>query len=106
MNELNNIFSNYIDQGFYPGIQWQININNETFSGKVGFNNIKDKTPIKENTIYRIWSMTKPIVAVAAMQLIEEKKINFNDPITKFLPEFSNLKVLKNQKGNIDDLRM
>ena len=104
MNELNNIFSNYIDQGFYPGIQWQININNETFSGKVGFNNIKDKTPIKENTIYRIWSMTKPIVAVAAMQLIEEKKINFNDPITKFLPEFSNLKVLKNQKGNIDDI--
>ena len=74
MNELNNIFSNYIDQGFYPGIQWQVNVNSETFSGKVGFNNIKDKTPIKENTIYRIWSMTKPIVAVAAMQLIEEKK--------------------------------
>ena len=59
MNELNNIFSNYIDQGFYPGIQWQININNETFSGKVGFNNIKDKTPIKENTIYRIFFVCK-----------------------------------------------
>ena len=48
--------------------------------------------------------MTKPIVAVAAMQPIEEQKINFSDPITKFLPEFSNLKVLKNHKGNIDDI--
>ena len=75
MNELNNIFSNYIDQGFYPGIQWQINVNNETFSGKVGFNNIKNKIPIKENTIYRIWSMTKPIIAIVALQFVEEKKI-------------------------------
>ena len=40
IKELNNLLSYYVDQGFFPGIQWQININNEKYSGKYGFNNI------------------------------------------------------------------
>ena len=104
MDELNNLFAKYIEEGFYPGIQWQINIKNKVLSGKVGFNNLESKIPIKENAIYRIWSMTKPVIAVAAMQLIEQNKINLNDPITKYLPEFSNLKVLTNQNGPIQEV--
>ncbi|PPR49307.1 MAG: Esterase EstB [Alphaproteobacteria bacterium MarineAlpha5_Bin5] len=104
MDELNNLFLKYIEEGFYPGIQWQINIKNKVLSGKVGFNNLESKIPIKENAIYRIWSMTKPVIAVAAMQLIEQNKINLNDPITKYLPEFSNLKVLTNQNGPIQEV--
>ena len=104
IKELNNLLSYYVDQGFFPGIQWQININNENYSGKYGFNNIETKEDVYENSIYRIWSMTKPIIAVASLQLIEEKKINLEDPITEYLPEFKDIQVMKKKDGSIRDV--
>ena len=104
MEELNKIFTKHIDEGRFPGIQWQINLRDKIYSGKVGNINIKTKEPILDNTIYRIWSMTKPVVAVAALQLLEQNKIQLDDLITKYLPEFSNLKVLKNIDSPIDDV--
>ena len=104
MNQLNKIITKHVDEGRFQGAQWQINIKNEIYSGKVGYNNIETKEPILDNTIYRIWSMTKPIVAVAALQLLEQNKINLEDLVSKYLPEFSNLKVLKNENSSIDDV--
>ena len=104
IKELNNLLSEYVDQGFFPGIQWQININNEQYSGKCGLNNIETKEDVLEDSFYRIWSMTKPIVAVAALQLIEENKINLDDPITEYLPEFNNLQVMKKEDGGIEEV--
>ena len=63
---------------------------------KLGYLNLESKQPIVTDTIYRIWSMTKPIISIVALQLIEEKKITLNDPITDYLPQFVNLKVIKN----------
>ena len=104
MKELNKIFTKHIDENRFPGIQWQINIKDEIYSGKVGYSNIETKEPVLDNTIYRIWSMTKPVVAVAALQLLEQNKIQLDDLVTKYLPEFSNLKVLKNIDSSIDDV--
>lgn len=50
--------------------------------------------PMKKDTIFRIASMTKPIVSVAVLQLLEEGKILLSDPISKYIPEFNNQKVL------------
>ena len=104
MELLNKLLTKHIDEGKFPGIQWQINVKNEIYSGKVGYNNIENKSEVLDNTIYRIWSMTKPIVAVAALQLLEQNKIHLEDLITKYLPEFSHLKVLKNENSSIDDV--
>ena len=104
MDHLNKIFTTHIDGGRFPGVQWQINIKDETYSGKVGYNNIETKEPILDNTIYRIWSMTKPVVAIAALQLLEKNKLNLDDLVTKYLPEFSNLKVLKNKNSEIEEV--
>ncbi len=104
IKELNKILSKYVDEGFFPGIQWQININNKQYFGKYGFNNIETKEAILDNSLYRIWSMTKPIVAVAALQLIQENKISLDQPITEYLPEFNNLQVMKKEDGNIDEV--
>ncbi len=49
--------------------------------------------PMTKDTIFRIYSMTKPITSVAAMMLWEEGRFLLSDPIAKFLPEFSNLQV-------------
>jgi len=104
MDRLNKIFTKHIDSGRFPGVQWQINIKDETYSGKVGYNNIETEEPILDNTIYRIWSMTKPVVAIAALQLLEKNKLNLDDLVTKYLPEFSNLKVLKNKNSEIEEV--
>ena len=104
MDRLNEILTKHIDGGRFPGVQWQINIKDETYSGKVGYNNIETKEPILDNTIYRIWSMTKPVVAIAALQLLEKNKLNLDDLVTKYLPEFSNLKVLKNKNSEIEEV--
>jgi len=50
-------------------------------------------TPVSNETIFRVFSMTKPIVSVTAMTLVEQGKLNVDDPVSKYLPEYANLKV-------------
>ena len=104
IKELNNLLSKYVDQGFFPGVQWQINIEDDVYAGKYGLNNIDTKQEVFDNSIYRIWSMTKPIVAIAALKLVEEKKITLDDPITEYLPEFNGLQVMAREDGNVEDV--
>ena len=65
-----------------------------------GIRRVADDAPITEDTIYRIYSMTKPITGVALMQLYEQGKFSLDDPVSKFIPEFSDLKVVKSYEGN------
>jgi CubicO group peptidase (beta-lactamase class C family) len=51
------------------------------------------KKPMKPNTIFRFYSMTKPVTSVAAMMLYEEGKLKLDDPVSKYIPEFKGLKV-------------
>jgi len=60
----------------------------------VGTEGPGDTDPVTPETIFRIYSMTKPIVSVATMQLVEDGKIGLDDPISKYIPEFANPKVL------------
>ena len=48
---------------------------------------------MKLDSIFRIYSMTKPIVSLALMQLVEEGKLQINDPVAKYLPEIGKMKV-------------
>ena len=52
----------------------------------VGDRGIDDKRPLEIDHLFRIYSMTKPITAVAAMQLYEQGKFSLNDPVSKFVP--------------------
>jgi CubicO group peptidase (beta-lactamase class C family) len=58
-----------------------------------GKSDIAADRPMRPDTIFRIYSMTKPIVTVAAMQMVEEGKIKLDDPVSKYVPEFKNLRV-------------
>jgi len=59
-----------------------------------GLRNVETKAPITDDTIYRIYSMSKPVTGVALMQLYEQGKFKLDDPVTKFVPEFEGLRVL------------
>jgi CubicO group peptidase (beta-lactamase class C family) len=57
----------------------------------VGFQDIEKKIPMRKNTLFRIASLTKPFAAAAIMMLSEEGKLQLNDPVEKYLPEFHNM---------------
>ncbi len=59
--------------------------------------------PMTRDTLFRIASMTKPVTSVAAMMLVEEGKLSLDDPITRWAPEFSGMRVLKDAAGSLDD---
>lgn len=59
----------------------------------MGFRDRATKDPMRQDSIFRIYSMTKPVVSVAAMMLVEEGRMQVNDPVSKYLPEISRMKV-------------
>ena len=61
---------------------------------KTGLVGLEAQKPVADDTIYRIYSMTKPITGVAMMMLWEEGKFSLDDPVTKYIPEFEGLRVL------------
>ena len=58
-----------------------------------GHANIEEERAINENTIYRMYSMSKPITAATLMILFDEGKFQLDDPVEKYIPEFENVKV-------------
>ena len=65
-----------------------------------GYQNLEEKTPLKKNSLYYIQSMTKPIISLAIMQLVDQGLIALDDPVAKYIPEASNLRITKDpQKG-------
>ena len=75
------------------------------YNTAVGMRDAEAQIPLAEDTIFRIASMSKPITSVAAMILIEEGKLNPDDPLSKFVPEFKDMQVLvPDQEGKSFEL--
>jgi len=71
----------------------------------VGFQDEAAKTPMRRDTIFRIASMTKPIVAVATLMLIEDGKFALSTPVEKILPELADRKLLANPADPLDSAK-
>jgi CubicO group peptidase (beta-lactamase class C family) len=83
-----------IDKGNIPGAVVMVARKGKLiYSDAIGFQDKAAGTPMAKDAIFRIYSMTKPLVSVAAMMLVEEGKIQLTDPVSKFLPEMKNLQV-------------
>jgi CubicO group peptidase (beta-lactamase class C family) len=65
-----------------------------------GVQDVVSKAPLTDKTIFRLFSMTKAITAVVSMQLLEEGKIRLDDPISKYIPSFANVKVGLEKKAD------
>ena len=87
-------FQRHIDAGRCNGAEWRINHNNNIYHEVIGCRDLDLKKKLSKNSYYRIWSMTKPIVGFAAMQLIEKNFMSLDDKIDKFLSDFKNMKKL------------
>jgi CubicO group peptidase (beta-lactamase class C family) len=89
----------YIDAGRFPGSQVLVYRRGKIVHSAVqGFADLERKVPVKDDTIFRIYSMTKPITSVAFMMLVEEGAVALDEPVHKYIPEWKNLGVF--QAGN------
>jgi CubicO group peptidase (beta-lactamase class C family) len=71
-------------------------------AAEVGWRNIELNLPMERNTLFRIASMTKPITSTLALMLLDEGRFALNDPITRWAPEFSQMRVLRSSTGPLD----
>ncbi len=89
-----------IAQGKIPGAIVLIRQHGKTvYHEHFGVRDVATKLPMTDDTIFRLFSMTKPITSVVAMMLVEEGKIGLNDPISKYIPSFADVKVGVENKG-------
>ncbi len=72
---------------------WFIRRGKIAHSSVQGFADLERKAPVKDDTIFRIYSMTKPITSVAFMMLVEEGRIALDEPVHKYIPEWKDLGV-------------
>lgn len=93
-----------VDQGHLPGVTTMLVRHGKVVNFEVHGNKGFDGPPMTKDTIFRIYSQTKPVTGVAMMILFEEGKWTLDDPVSKFIPEFANLRVFKsvNADGSFD----
>ena len=94
LKRLEEVTQKHVDEGLVPGAVMLV-----ARRGKVAWMSVLGKRDVaagdamKFDSIFRIYSMTKPIVSVAVMQMVEEGKLQVSDPVSKYLPEIGKMKV-------------
>ena len=89
-------FAKYVESGKLPGVHVAVTRGGKlAYETKIGHADMEAKKPIADDTIYRIYSMTKPICAVAAMILWEEGLFELHDQVKWFIPSFADQKVFR-----------
>ncbi|HEY1836543.1 MAG TPA: serine hydrolase domain-containing protein [Rhizomicrobium sp.] len=84
----------YVDGGMFPGILTLVHRKGETiYTGMSGQMDIERAKPMREDAIFRIYSMTKPITAVALMMLVEEGKLGLEDEVATHIPSWKDQRV-------------
>ena len=88
--------SRYIDAGRFPGTQLVVYRRGKLVHSAVqGFADLERKAAMKDDTIFRIYSMTKPITSIAFMMLVEEGRVALDEPVHRYIPEWKNLGVFQ-----------
>src|SRR3989475_4325972 len=100
---MHDVMADYVERGEVPGLVTLVSRRGEVHVDAIGTQAIGDSPPMRRDTIFRISSMTKPIIAVATMILVEECKLRLDEPVNRWLPELAERKVLKRLDGPLDD---
>ena len=94
LGRISPIMEQFVKDNQMPGIMTLVQRKGKVVHlGKYGMMDIEAGKPMQEDALFRIYSMTKPIVCVALMMLYEEGHFSLNDPVSKFIPAFSKTKV-------------
>ena len=92
-----------IESGQLAGAATLVWKNGAAQAACVGWRDIEGDLAVERDTMFRIASMTKPITSVSALMLMDEDRIALNDPIARYAPEFSQMRVLRSPDGPLDE---
>ena len=100
---MHNVMSGYVESGVVPGVVTLVSRRGEVHVDAIGTKAFGGSDPMRRDTIFRVASVTKPIVAAAAMILVEECTLRLDEPVDRLLPELANRQVLRTLGSPLDD---
>jgi CubicO group peptidase (beta-lactamase class C family) len=103
LQRMSDAFKREVDKGTVPGVTVMVSRRGQIgWFDAIGRQNPAASAPMAKDSIFRIFSMTKPIVSVGIMMLVEDGHFLLSDPIAKFIPEFSEQKVGVENHGKLE----
>ncbi|MGH9136566.1 MAG: serine hydrolase domain-containing protein [Acidimicrobiales bacterium] len=102
LQRLRDVVADHVDRDTVGGVAWLAARDGEVEVGVAGTPTRGEAEPVSRGSIFRISSMTKPIVAVGALILVEECRIRLEDPVDDLLPELASRRVLVDGRGPLD----
>jgi len=101
--QMSDAFKREIDKGTIPGVTVMVARRGQVgWFEALGRQNPAQSAPMTRDSIFRIYSMTKPIVSIGIMQLVEDGYLVLNEPLAKYIPEFADTKVGVENNGKLD----
>jgi len=102
LERLRTVVSDHVERGDVGGVAWLAARDGDVETGVAGVLSRGEPQPIQRDSVFRIASMTKPMVAVAALVLVEECRLRLDDPVDDLLPELADRRVLVDGGGPMD----
>ncbi len=100
LERVSSAMQRYVDQSLLSGVIVLIARQGQVaYLQAFGQQNIKANRPMTFDTLFRIYSMTKPITTTAAMMLVDEGKLRLSDPVSRYVPGFKNPRVMQPRNG-------
>lgn len=106
LGEIRTVLQGYVGKGNLPGFLTVIARKGQIVHFEtIGMRDVENKKPVEPDTIFRIYSMSKPITSVAVMILFDGGKLKMDDPVEKFIPAFKNMKVFNSEQTETHDAK-
>ena len=104
LNKVESYFASRVENGEIAGMVTLVARHGKIahFSA-VGYQDAEQEIPMEKDTLFRVYSMTKPIVSTALMMLYQDGLFQLTEPLSKFIPEFADLRVLRSPNGPLDE---
>jgi CubicO group peptidase (beta-lactamase class C family) len=103
LGRMRDVMAGHLKHGDVPGIVTLVSRRDEVHVDAIGTKAFGDSDPMRRDTIFRVASVTKPIVAAAAMILVEECVLRLDEPVDPWLPELADRRVLRTIDSPLDD---
>lgn len=98
--DMDQLMDHMVSRGIAPGGVIEIKQGGQTvFSQAYGYADLETQRPMTTDALFRIYSMTKPITTIAALQLVDRGMMDLDDPISDHLPAFANIRVALDETG-------
>ena len=104
---IDSMLQQHVHDGRVPGLVAGVSRHGQlVFLKSYGWQDIENKLPMQEDSIFQIRSMSKPITAVAVLQLIDQGKLKLCDPVANYIPSFAAVRVFNNpETQDLNDTR-